>query len=527
MLSLPSELLEDILEKVERLNDRKTLRLTCSRLALILRPFVLKEITLNIHKYKLNPGLSLLRALASPDNVYSQCVRTLYIDSLAPSFFPDPEFEEKKEACNYTYQLHGLAREWVSDGEDQPTREYEELRTLLEPALQSLKYLMAVRWRWHHKDEWAMEPVMQLLPSFRSLREFSFCAPLLRRAIPFPEINTNLKVLSIDISLPTHSSSFEFIAPLIRHLLSRSKCLSSLHFDVKCLGLDPSSLLNFSTLGSPQRSLITHLSLGGWSRQAFEIPNYFPNLTSLQLRSHYGNTLEPLFSGLQSKQIHLQRLVLDIVTEPVLDYIATYSGLEVLSLKGPKWYSQPTYNENAERFYQQILPLHNDSLVKLEMEPEFESRWCFGEDNVEAISRCRNLRVLSVRVAYSGLPKPKKPYPLSYVFAGSPDEAANPVHLLLQTVSSKLPDLHTLYIDSARDPSYAHDHSDFMIQGAQRCRAVRSCIEASIKDPLVENGPNLKLEPREDPYDLEVLKWVRIFVGQEKVELDAELGTGY
>ncbi|KAF5362936.1 hypothetical protein D9758_007031 [Tetrapyrgos nigripes] len=159
------------------------------------------------------------------------------------------------------------------------------------------------------------------------------------------------------------------------------------------------------------------------------------------------------------------------------------------------------------------------------MEPEFESRWCFGENNVEAISSCRNLRVLSVRVGYSGLPKPKESYPFSHVFAGSSDEAANPVHLLLQTVSSKLPDLHTLYIDSARDPSYAHDHSDFIIQGAQRCRAVRGCIEASIKDPLVENGP--KLEPREDPYDLEVLKWVRIFVGQEKVELDAELGTGY
>ncbi|KAF5362858.1 hypothetical protein D9758_007030 [Tetrapyrgos nigripes] len=286
MLSLPNELLEEILENVERLNDRKSLRLTCSRLALILRPFVLKEITLNIQKYNLIPGLSLLRALASSDNVYSQCVRTLYIDSLSPSYFPDPEFEGKKKACYYTYELHELAREWVSDGEDRVTGEYEELRMLLEPALKSLKYLMSVQWRWHHKDEWALKTVMQLLSSFPSLGEFSFCcAPHSGRpqlpVIPIPEINTNLKALSVDISIPADSLSFEFVAPLFRYLLSHSKCLSALHLDPGYLSFDYSLLLTFNGLGSSRCSSITHLGLGGWTPQVLQIPDYFPNLASL------------------------------------------------------------------------------------------------------------------------------------------------------------------------------------------------------------------------------------------------------
>ncbi|KAF5362859.1 hypothetical protein D9758_007029 [Tetrapyrgos nigripes] len=367
--------------RVERLNDRKTLRLTCSRLALILRPFVFKEITLNIHKYKLIPGLSLLRALASPDNIYSQCVRTLYIDSLSPSFFPDPEFKEKEKACKSTVALYELARDWVSDGEDRATREYEELGTLLKPALESLKDLVAVHWCWHHKDEWAVEPVMQSLSSFRNLRECSFCDPYLGRpqfaATPFPEINQNLKALSIDISPP---STAPF--PLLRFTTPASHSSHS-YIDL--------SLFGFNTLGSSRRSCITHLCLNLESPEVLEIRNYFPNLTSLELRSRYANgryhhTFEPLFSGLQSEQIYLRRLVVDILIEPVLDYTGTYSGLEVLSLKGPKWYSQPTSDESADRFYEEILPLHNGSLVKLEMEPEFESRWCFGENNAEVAS---------------------------------------------------------------------------------------------------------------------------------------------
>jgi hypothetical protein len=78
-------------------------------------------------------------------------------------------------------------------------------------------------------------------------------------------------------------------------------------------------------------------------------------------------------------------------------------------------------------------------------------------------------------------------------------------------VSSSLPDLHTLSLESAQDPLYAAAHLDILI-GALRCRVLRGCIRASIKDPLSES--------RDIPFDYDVLKWVRVYVGGERLNLD-------
>ncbi|KAF5352308.1 hypothetical protein D9758_011963 [Tetrapyrgos nigripes] len=523
MLLLPNELLEKIVQNVERLKDRKALRRTCSRLALILRPHVLAEVTLNIHRYNLEPGMNMLRALATPGNIYSSYIRTLYIDSLSPSFYPDPRFKDKQRACRDTVELQEMGRDWVSGGGE--IEEYEELRTLLRPALESIDHLQAIRWCWRLKDsQWTLDTVMQSLSALRHVKEFHFlCAPSVHRrssqvappplipSIPLPDL-WDLEVLSVEVSFGTRLAidNASIITPLVNHLCSRSKSLTSLHIRTGRDLLGDGRALDFDSLDTSLHSSITHLSLGGRSSRALQvakIPSYFSNLTSLQLRSEYYDeeSLKSLFSGLTAKQIHLRRLVLDDVNGSLLDYIESYSGLEVLSLAGPHWYSQPEHDDMADRFYRQILWLHHNTLQRLEIHPAFEGRWCFGENDSWSIERCRNLRHLSVKVNCDGLPFRSNSL-LRY--CNQHETAANPVHSLLSTVHSNLPELHTLHIDSARNPSSAYSH--FSDSGAERCLAIRDSVLSSIK--------NLNREREEADYT-EVPKWVRVYIGGEMVKL--------
>jgi hypothetical protein len=260
---------------------------------------------------------------------------------------------------------------------------------------------------------------MRSISTLQCVKKFSFSyaryhdhGQLKAPTIPIPDLS-NLHSLSVEISpVSSVGSAAPLISPLVNHLLSLSKSLSAIHIDNGPLPLPVhfKPILAFDKLERSQRSSITHLSLGGWSSQVLqvvEIPSYFSNLTSLQLRSRLGyddQSLSELFGGLITNGIRLRRLVLDTMKEPVLDYIETYSGLEVLSFDGPHWYTQPKYDNDADRFYQRILPLHHNTLFKLEIKPDFESRWCFGAYNADAIGRCKNLRHLSVRVNRHGLP---------------------------------------------------------------------------------------------------------------------------
>ncbi|KAF5362866.1 hypothetical protein D9758_007022 [Tetrapyrgos nigripes] len=486
MLALPNELLEEILHHVERLQDRKNLRRTCSRLALVLRPYVLKEVTLNIYKGNAESGMNLLGALAAPKNVYSPCVRTLYIDSLSPSHYP--------------IGYKGKTQSWrgkailgrTFGGNEKSTNSH--LRTLLKPALESLEGLEAIRWCWQEKDsQWSLKIIMQSFSALRDVKEFTFYyGPIVDITIPYPDL-PNLRILSISTPqeepigqwnwTPSHSL-------LLKHLLNCSSSLSALHLDSRMVFYADSHLGH----ALPEMSLhssITHLSLSGWSlpilRPFTAYVSKLPNLTSLRIfmRYHSSSPLKDFFSALSANHIHLRRLVLDgeVDVKPVLDYIEGYSGLEVLCLIGV--HSHPYV---ADRFYRIILPLHNDTLVELDIQPLFQSTWCFGTHNAEAIRRCRKLRRLSVGV--------------SNQVEGQMVPVLNPVYLLLRIVSSSLPELQALHIDSCYEYRLFHRSVD---DGPSPCNVVPHC-------------------EREIPYDPEVLRWVRICIGGEKLTLDDAMG---
>jgi hypothetical protein len=105
----------------------------------VFKPHVLAAVTLNIHSGNLKAGISLLEALEKDTragqvphgrHTVSKVIRTLYIDSLCPSFpfFESSEFGQGKWSRAIS----------VSSAE-------KKIRLLLEPALKSLHSLDTLR----------------------------------------------------------------------------------------------------------------------------------------------------------------------------------------------------------------------------------------------------------------------------------------------------------------------------------------------------------------------------------------------
>ncbi|KAJ3922664.1 hypothetical protein F5877DRAFT_2054, partial [Lentinula edodes] len=112
-----------------------------------------------------------------------------------------------------------------------------------------------------------------------------------------------------------------------------------------------------------------------------------------------------LWDILSSQQIHLRDFAIHRITrlahhdmDKMLNYFQSYSGLESFILKGPIWYDPSLYDSYAIKFYENVLPMHVETLETLELKPEFESKWCFGVDNIHVLRRCKRLRSLWLKV---------------------------------------------------------------------------------------------------------------------------------
>jgi hypothetical protein len=93
----------------------------------------------------MDPGMNLLRELASPENIYSPLIRTLYLDTLSPSFYPAPDLEEKQLCMEFEFPDEEPGY-WLCDPKGDETKDYEaeELQRLLKLALESLHGLETI-----------------------------------------------------------------------------------------------------------------------------------------------------------------------------------------------------------------------------------------------------------------------------------------------------------------------------------------------------------------------------------------------
>lgn len=82
--------------------------------------------------------------------------------------------------------------------------------------------------------------------------------------------------------------------------------------------------------------------------------------------------------------------------EEMLDYLSSYKGLMTLAIRGIMMDCQDQENGAGDRFWQQVVPRHKDSLTRLIIQPCYEGAWCYGPTAAEAILQCLPLYDLAV-----------------------------------------------------------------------------------------------------------------------------------
>ncbi|KAJ4477883.1 hypothetical protein C8J55DRAFT_515761 [Lentinula edodes] len=528
--SLPPELLYKVGLETTRLEDRKSLRRTCSLFAEIFRAHVLAEVTLNIHGDKLDPGISLLQALVDDQDSKSglaKFIKTLCIESLSPSYSleSEREFERKQGECRISYHAETLKRSWVKTESDTVSIAERKLQMLLEPALKSLSCLRSIRWQWLGWKEsiWTLNAVVASLSTIHNIEDYAFHyePPSHSRFPPLPPFPDFGRLQKISISGTFFNSS---ITSLIDRLSLPSTYLTTLRL------FRERSYHRFFHLNAVVPSTILNLSLAGFMLDFSQIVH--GNLTSLELGDVYSpgtqnldTKLNALWISLLAQDIRLQSLILSSsateFTDGFFNYLQSYRGLEVLSFRGPWAYSEVEYDDAANRFYRDVLPMHADSLVKLELRVVFESRWCFGEHNVEAFRRCRKLKSLWVKIDHRGLEEDPTPYkPDIYADNNSPLRTPfpNSVHLLLEMISSYIPDLERLTIEPARNPEWAHHRGDgIWLLGAKFCLGIRRRLHASVQSFVAwDSSSTISVSG-------DVRNWVRVYVGNERVVVPVQI----
>ncbi|KAJ3788142.1 hypothetical protein GGU11DRAFT_752952 [Lentinula aff. detonsa] len=513
--SLPLELLNLIANKVPRLEDRKSLRRTCKLFGEAFKPHVLAEVTLNIHGNNLETGISLLQALVHEQEALKtgsvvisglfKHIRTLYIDSLSPAYCPesDADFERKLRALHYTYEVENQVKSWVKA--EPPSQEVciaeRKLHSLLKPALESLSCLTAIHWRWHWKDsQWSLNTIMECLGSDElrwNITEFTFGyypSNVMDGPIPIPNLQ---KVHAFFITGVLYKGN---LGQLVQHpIISNNPGLTTL-----CLSKDHRPEY-YPVIPFDGRipATILDLRLKGLRLASVEkiVSSHFTTLDLGNSRLESSDSWGSLWDMLFFQQIHLLNLAFCHQTRSddmrkLLRYLRSYSGLESFSLKGPWWYEASWYDVHAVDFYDFVLPQHAESLVNLELRPEFESRWCLGVENINVVRQCKRLRSLWVKINHKGL----EPDPFPELSSVDPPLQIHMLtHLLLEMVSSDLHEIEKLTVEPARSPALVHDHSDMMVGAAFRLEISRR-LRASVESFASLYPSN------------EVFKWVRVYI---------------
>jgi hypothetical protein len=144
---------------------------------------------------------------------------------------------------------------------------------------------------------------------------------------------------------------------------------------------------------------LQHLGLSFWKLpvDTVTIP-YLRSLTSLELYGYplYGDIERcRLWNNLLAEGVQLTELSSEEISDELLRYLVSYSGLKTLRLKSLN------KADFADRFFHDVLPCHEDTLETLHLQPRFEGPWCFGRGNADSILKCQKLSVLVMSVEYN------------------------------------------------------------------------------------------------------------------------------
>ncbi|KAJ7359981.1 hypothetical protein DFH08DRAFT_801737 [Mycena albidolilacea] len=94
----------------------------------------------------------------------------------------------------------------------------------------------------------------------------------------------------------------------------------------------------------------------------------------------------------------LTEITTSVVTQDLLAYLASYSGIRKLALKAPDGGSRVQSDRLADMFFEAVLPRHGTTLTDLSCPAAYESRFSFGEHNAHFVSLLHNLSSLEMSI---------------------------------------------------------------------------------------------------------------------------------
>jgi hypothetical protein len=156
--------------------------------------------------------------------------------------------------------------------------------------------------------------------------------------------------------------------------------------------------------------LTHHVMHGTYARlDSFTLPHLrslvsldFKNLNAPTYDTHApGDSITDVYAMLKKEKIYLEQIAIGDIDDVILDYLSSYSGLEVLELSSID--SLVTISSQtvgfAQSFFRSVLPKHVESIRVLKIRPSYEGSWCYNPEDVSqavVFPQCNNLRSLSV-----------------------------------------------------------------------------------------------------------------------------------
>ncbi|KAJ7436273.1 hypothetical protein B0H11DRAFT_1755033, partial [Mycena galericulata] len=107
-----------------------------------------------------------------------------------------------------------------------------------------------------------------------------------------------------------------------------------------------------------------------------------------------------IWDTLHQKSVHLQRLWVPTSNWKLLRYLASYSGLEELTI------TRASEDDCADFFFDSVVPRHRESLLVLNCPGSYEGRWSFDRRNIILISRLQHLHTLEMTVNWEDVGSP-------------------------------------------------------------------------------------------------------------------------
>lgn len=211
---------------------------------------------------------------------------------------------------------------------------------------------------------------------------------------------SNLRSLSVTIQGPLSAAWFVHFTA-IRFIIVHSPLLSRI-----TLSIDPSTrhekFADFASLltSLPQASLdrLKHLTLLGnqWTLSPHWSSIQWSHLQSLEVERPSVRLGDQFWQVLRQSGVTPRKLVVRGRLDPqLIDYLESFSGLEELVLQD----NSPVIDRGLSvRFYDEVIPRHASTLIKLSIISGLTGRRNFGRHPIERLGLCQRLEYLKLMV---------------------------------------------------------------------------------------------------------------------------------